>query len=146
MEIMNTDFTLDFRGTYIHVQHAPDYVITPEGMNRLYQALAKACRHYRCNLVFAEGASISRQLNMAEAFESGTQIAWYIAGLTMACVLEGYKKDELTEFFITVARNRGARVDFFSTREEAFQWLGIQPRDDQRAKKTDNGRVTQFLM
>ena len=143
---MNTDFTLDFRGTYIHVQHAQGYIITPESMNRLYLALAKACKHFKCTRVFAEGASVTRQLNMTGAFDSGTQVAEYIAGLSMACFLEGYKTDELTEFFKTVARNRGANVEFFSDREEAFRWLGVLPVSKKPGVKSDNNGVTQFFL
>jgi hypothetical protein len=143
---MNKDFTLDFRGTYIHVQHVPGFIISPEGMNRLYLALAKACKHFKCNRVFAEGAAVSRQMNMAGAFDSGAQITEYIAGISLACFLEGYKTDELTEFFKTVASNRGARVEFFSDREEAFHWLGVRPAGKLPAGRSDDGGVTHFLL
>jgi hypothetical protein len=142
----NTSFKIEFYGTYIYVHLASGYEISPESMNQLWTDLAKASILYNCRHVFAEGFMPSRRMNMAGAFISGEQVAQSIAGLSLACFFEGYRADELTEFFKTVARNRGAMVEFFASREEAFRWLGIRPPGEQAARSKDNGGVTQFLL
>ena len=88
----------------------------------------------------------SRRMDMAGAFVSGDKLAQSIAGLYMACFFEGYETDELTEFFKTVARNRGAMVEFFNTREEAFRWLGINLPQENHPGEPNNNHVTYFLM
>lgn len=135
MEDNYREFEITFRGSYVHVQHEPDYVITLDSISRLYKAIGEACRQYNCYRVLAEGGALSRKMNMPDAFESGSQIAQSIAGLTMAICLKGYKPDELTTFFKTVARNRGATVEFFQDTDEALKWLGVQKYE----KKTSKG-------
>lgn len=143
---MNTNFKIAYCSTYLHVQLDPGFEICPESMSRLWAELADASYLYNCRNILAEGLLPSRRMNMAGAFVSGEQLSKSVAGLILACYFEGYKADELTEFFKTVARNRGTMVEFFSTREEAFLWLGIHPSNDQPAGKQDDGGVTQYLM
>jgi hypothetical protein len=144
--IMSTNFKIAFYSTYLHVQLEPGFEICPESMSRLWSELAEASHLYNCRNILAEGLLPSRRMNMAGAFVSGDQLSKSVAGLILACYFEGYKADELTEFFKTVARNRGTMVEFFSTREEAFRWLDIRPSDDLPAGKQGNGSVTQYLM
>jgi len=144
--MMNTSFTMEFCGTYIHVQHAPGYEISPENMNRLWTDLAGFISKYNCHRVLSEGLMPSRKMNMAGAFISGEQISQTVSGLLMACFFQGYKADELTEFFKTVARNRGTTIEFFSNREEAMQWLGIGPEGKQTTGRSENNGVTHFML
>jgi hypothetical protein len=144
--IMSTNFKIAFFGTFVHVQLDPGFEISPESMSRLWAELAEACNTYNCRIILAEGLLPSRRMNMAGAFVSGEQLARSVAGLTMACYFEGYKADELTEFFKTVARNRGTMVEFFSAREEAFKWLGVSPSNGQPAGKSGTGGVAQYLI
>jgi len=143
---MNTNFTMEFCGTYIHVRLTPGYEISSESMYRLWTDLAEFIRIYKCRRVLSEGLMPSRRMNMAGAFVSGEQISQSVSGLLMACYFEGYQPDELTEFFKTVVRNRGASIEFFSDREKAFQWLGIMPYGEQPADGSGNGGVTQFFL
>jgi hypothetical protein len=145
MAIMNTNFTMEFSGTYIHVRLTPGYEISSESMYRLWTDLAEFVRKYDCRRVLAEGLMPSRRMNMAGAFISGEQISQSVSGLLMACYFKGYKADELTEFFKTVARNRGTSVEFFSDQEEAFQWLGIGPGGEQPAGGSVDDGMTQFI-
>jgi hypothetical protein len=145
MAIMSTNFTMEFCSTYIHVRLTPGYEISPESMYRLWTDLAGFSRAYACHRVLAEGLMPSRRMNMAGAFISGEQVSQSVSGLMMACYFDGYKADELTEFFKTVARNRGTSVEFFSDREEAYQWLGIGPFGEQSSEGSGNGGVTQYI-
>jgi hypothetical protein len=83
---------------------------------------------------------------MAGAFISGEQISQSVSGLLMACYFQGYKADELTEFFKTVARNRGTSVEFFSDLEEALRWLGLGSYGEQPAEGSGNGSMTQYFL
>ncbi len=58
---MSMDFSLEFSGKYIHIVHAPDYEITPEGLKKLWTKLAQACQTYHCTKILAEGLSAQRQ-------------------------------------------------------------------------------------
>jgi hypothetical protein len=143
--MMNTNFTMEFCGTYIHVRLTPGYEISSESMYRLWTDLAAFSRTYECRRVLAEGLMPNRRMNMAGAFISGEQVAKCVSGLLMACYFQGYTADELTEFFKTVARNRGTSVEFFSDREEAFQWLGIGPLGEKSPEGFGNGGAVQFF-
>lgn len=122
---MGAGFKLEFRNSYIHLQHDPGYEITPENLKELFSQLTEACKKYKCKHVLSEGKISVRKMKAINAYESGEQFSNSIFGLAMACVFDGYTTDNITEFFKTVATNRGARVEFFSTRAEALTWLGV---------------------
>jgi hypothetical protein len=136
---------MEFCSTYIHVRLTPGYEISWESMCRLWTDLAGFIHTYDCHRVLAEGFMPSRQMNMSGAFISGKQVSQTVSGLLMACYFEGYKADELTEFFKTVARNRGTSIEFFSNLEEACQWLGVGPGGEQSEVGKDNNRLTQYF-
>ncbi len=146
MAMASTSFKVSFNGTYIHVQLDPGFEISPETMTRIYAEVAEASRLYNCRNVYSEGIMPSRRMNMAAAFVSGDQVSHTVAGMRMACYFKGYHADELTDFFKTVARNRGTMVEFFTTQEEAFRWLGVQPPGEEPERQPDNGNVTQYLL
>jgi hypothetical protein len=94
MAMMNTNFTMEFCGTYIYVRLTPGYEISSESMYRLWTDLAVFSRTYACRRVLAEGLMPSRRMNMAGAFISGEQVSQCVSGLLMACYFQGYKADE----------------------------------------------------
>ena len=106
--------------------HAEDYEISPESNDKLWKALDKACREYKCLKVFAEGASQKRRVTSLDAYKSGTQAAESIPGLKLAICIYEYTPDETTEFFKNVAYNRGVRIEFFNDKQKALDWLGIK--------------------
>lgn len=121
---MSTSFTLDFVSDYIRVQHPVDYEITPESQAYLWAEIGEACRKYDCRHVLAESSVPPRRnMNRLDAFKSAGQAANASSDLRVAFFFPDYQTDETTEFFITSAYNRGVRVEFFSSREEAVEWL-----------------------
>ena len=123
---MTTNFTLEFHGNYIRVQHPEDYEITPKGQYQLWTAIAEACKKYNCRRVLAESpAPPKRSMSTMDAFRSAEKAMQSAPGLSMACCFPGYKPDETTELFKTAAFNRGVRIEFFSKREEALNWLRV---------------------
>jgi hypothetical protein len=122
---MSKGFTVESHAGYIHVIYPPDYEITRETMIATCDDLMAICREKSCFRIILEAPSPVRKLNTTDAFESGTRLARISAGLTVAMVFYDYKTDEMTEFFKTVAQNRGVRVQYFTDVERALDWLGV---------------------
>jgi hypothetical protein len=121
---MSNDFTLEFCEYFINVNHPAKYEITPEGLSRLWKAIGDACKRHNCRRVLSEAQTPpERRLGTTAAFLSAEDAITSVPGLIMACFFRGYKADDTTEFFKMVAHNRGARIEFFSNREEALEWL-----------------------
>jgi hypothetical protein len=121
---LSTDFEINFRGSYIHVLPAKNNEISPEGLLRVWNAIAAACQNYKCNKFLSEGNLHSRRLKDWDAFGSGTQ-ASEIPGLRQASLFYNYTPDDLTEFFKTVTSNRGTLVEFFTDKAAALKWFGV---------------------
>jgi hypothetical protein len=120
---------MEFNGTYIHITHPADFEITRQGQDRMWAALAKACMKHDCHKVLSEcPAPPKRQMTTTDAFMSASQTT-KIKGLLLACWFQDYTPDSKTDFFKLAANNRGAKVDFFNSRESALNWLGIRDEE-----------------
>lgn len=124
---MSSDFTFEFRKDYVHIQHAPDFEITPESNARLWPALIAFCKKHKCNRVLSEATNPKRRMSTIDAYESGVAVAQSALALKIACCWTGYIPDDLSTFFQNVTSNRGVVTQFFSNREEALRWLGVDP-------------------
>lgn len=121
---MNPGFTLDFASDYINVRYPTNYEITPENQQKLWAVVREACRQHNCHRVLAESPTPpKRNMTQIDAFKSAGQAAKVSSELRVACLYSDYQPDEITEFFVTVAYNKGIRIEFFSEREEALKWL-----------------------
>ena len=130
---MSASFRLDFASNYIWIQYPANYEITLESQHQLWEALGEACRKYNCHRVLAEcPTQLSRNMKRGDAIRLAMQAAKVSHDLRMACVYPGYKTDEATEFFITIAYKAGVRIEFFAAREDAFKWLGIDGERESR--------------
>lgn len=122
---MNADIEVDFRGDHIRIEHGSGFEITAEGMGAFWERLGEICRQYACDRVLATGPAPTRKLDTVGAFRSGVKAAEVYPNLWLALCFDGYKPDEMSELFVTAARNRGVRVKFFSSEETARRWLGV---------------------
>ena len=122
---MDTNLAIEFKGDHIHIRHGEGFEITPEGMDRFWEMLAKTCEKHDCSRVFAEGPVPERRMDTVAAFRSGVQAAEAAPSLWLAICFENYEPDELSDLFKHAARNRGVHVKFFSDREQAHRWLGV---------------------
>ena len=122
---MGKGFTIESRDGYVHLLHEPNYEVNRDSMGEVWSELTAACARTNCNTVLVEAPSPKRQIDTTGAFEAATRISQIAAGIKVAMLLLDYKTDELTEFFKTVARNRGARIEYFSEKEKALEWLGV---------------------
>lgn len=116
---------VEFHGDYIHIDHGTGLVIEPGGLKKLWAYIGELCEEYGCGRVLVEANSPQRHLDTISAFESGIEAAAAYPDLAIAICFYDYEPDETSELFITAARNRGARVKFFSDRKIALRWLGI---------------------
>lgn len=131
---MNKGFKMTSHQGYVHVLYTPEYEITRETMNATCDELTKACQGENCSRVLLEAPSPKRKLDTTAAFESGTRLARVAPGLMIAMLFYNYKTDELTEFFKTVAANRGVRVEYFTDKKKALEWLRIEQDKNTRTR------------
>lgn len=122
----NKGYTIERREGYIYVHHSPDTQITRETSAAVWEELGRICKEENCSNILVEADAPTRKMDTTAAFESGTQLARMAAGLKLALLFHDYKPDELSEFFKTVAHNRGVRIEFFSDREKALDWLQVE--------------------
>lgn len=120
---MEEETKIEFKGDYIHIIHPKGFQISPESLNELYFKLAECCKKNNCYRVLSECDSPRRTLSIDRAFKSGNHLSSNIPFLKIACCFYNYVPDETSEFFKTVAFNRGVRVEFFSNRDDAIKWL-----------------------
>lgn len=125
---MKTAYNFDFSDGFVQVFHTDDFVVTAQSIKQFWNELAEFCKKKDCKKVLAEGKIFKRKMSTVEAFESGNTAGKKILGLWLACVFPQYKPDETTEFFKTVAKNRGVRIEFFTDREKALEWLNVADR------------------
>lgn len=123
---MNKGFTMTSHEGYVHVLYRPDFEITRETMVATCDELEELCKKSNCARVLLEAPSPRRKLDTTAAFESGTRLARVAPGLKIAMLFYNYKTDELTEFFKTVAYNRGVRVEYFTEKKKALEWLRVE--------------------
>lgn len=116
---------ITFREGYLHIMHPDNFVLLPEEIDGLWQNLAEACKSHGCSLVLNEGNIDLSKVKAYDSYNAGTQ-AGEIRSLRMACLYPNFQPDERSEFFKTVAANRGAKVEFFIDRAEALRWLGVE--------------------
>ena len=122
---MGKGFAIEVRDDYIYVLHQPNFEMTRDTMVEIWAELAAVCKETDCNRVLVEAPAPARRMDTTAAFESGTRVSQIAPGLKIAMHFTDYTTDELTEFFKTVARNRGTRVEFFADKESALEWLGV---------------------
>jgi hypothetical protein len=125
---MSSDFEIQLRKEYLHIIHAPDYKITSEGMEKFWTELTEACEIHECRRVLSEGKISIRRMKTSDAYHSGMQ-ASMIPNLRLAFLFYDYTTDETTEFFKTVASNRGTSIEFFTDKTKALEWLGVKNSD-----------------
>lgn len=113
----------DFNGEFVHIKHPPGFEITAKTMGGFWSWLHKTCSDNKCSRVLVEAPAPVRNMNTMAAFDSGTGAAASTRKLRVALCFENYEPDDLSEFFKTVARNRGVKIEFFSDFDSAREWL-----------------------
>lgn len=128
---METGFTLKFLNDHIHITHPPGFVFSPASIGEVWGLVERACKQYDCRRVLIEAREFKRDLDTATAFDSGIAASRIVPGLKVALCFPGYRPDDVSAFFKTVALNRGTLIEFFEDADEAREWLSLD--DDEPA-------------
>jgi hypothetical protein len=126
---MDEELHISFSGDFIEIRHPKGHTIEPQSMDKYWDMVGEACAKHRCNLVLVEADAPKREMSTMEVFGSGVKASQVAITLELALCFAGYETDELSEFFKTVAHNRGVRAEFFSNRSDALKWLGVCEND-----------------
>lgn len=127
---MKIGYSFKFSGNYIYVQNFEEFTASAQSMVKFWDDLAAFCKANNCKKVLAEGNIFKRKMSTVEAFEFGNTAGKKILGLWVAFSFPEYQPDVTTDFFKTVAKNRGVRIDFFNDREDALRWLNVVKRSN----------------
>ena len=119
---MEHDFNVDYRGDHVHVQIGRHYRVNPELRDKFWGRIAEVCRRHGSRRVLVEGFVPEGQRDTAEVVDAGLHTA-AVPQLWMAFHLEGFKPNEQSELFETIAASRGVRVKFFPDTDRALKWL-----------------------
>jgi len=126
---MAKSFFISVHEGHLLVKLARDFVIAPEAVARQLRAIADAVKKHGIRKVLIEGRIAGREMGTMSAFDAGSLAADLLAGVSIAICLSDHVPDEKTQLFKDTAQNRGARIEFFSDRDEALRWLGVvRPR------------------
>lgn len=128
---MNKEAVVEYKGEFIEIRYPKNYELTRRNADAAWELVADACRQYSCNCVLIVTEQPRREMSMVDVFGSAVQAAEAAAVLKLALCFVGYETDDLSDFFKTVAFNRGATVEFFSNCGDALEWLGISTDLDQ---------------
>ncbi len=123
---MDLPFQVEPHDEYLHITHPPGMIISPESTVRNWKMVGALCKEYDKNKVLIEAYKPERRLDTISAFDSGRTLAANLNGLMIAMCFVDYEFDDLSNFFKTVAQNRGATVEFFNDCDEARAWLGVK--------------------
>lgn len=123
---MDLPFELEVHSNFLHIKHPPKMVIDPDSTHLMWAQVGQLCFEHGKSRVLVEADAPQRRLDTMAAFDSGRILAENTTGLTIAICFRDYEFDDLTTFFKTVAQNRGVRVEFFGSIEEATAWLGVE--------------------
>lgn len=119
-------FELAVHQEFLHIKHPPGMIIEPDSTHKMWAQIGQLCAEHGCSRVLIEAEGPKRKLDTMAAFDSGRILAENTSGLSIAICFTDYEFDDLTTFFKTVAQNRGVRLDFFSSFEDACSWLGVK--------------------
>jgi hypothetical protein len=122
---MNEEVKIEFNGEFIEIRHPNGLKIAHDSTETYWTRISDACMKYKCSRVLVEAESPRREMGTMDAFGSGVRASEIAITLSLALCFSNYQPDDLSDFFKTVARNRGVRVEFFSNRKDALKWLGV---------------------
>src|SRR5687768_11633980 len=110
---MGDPFKVEFRGDHVHVELEPGYKVGAETREKLWAALAAACKEHGTRRVLVEGYIPDGERPTSEVIDAG-QKTGTVPNLWLALHFEGFVPNEQSELFVTIAASRGVRVKLFA--------------------------------
>ena len=72
---MVSNYTLNLRKNYLHVQLPHDYKITPDGIQRQWKEIFDICKKNKCRRVLIEGKAPKRGIKIMDALHTAADLA-----------------------------------------------------------------------
>ncbi|HMQ03081.1 MAG TPA: hypothetical protein PKD26_04125 [Pyrinomonadaceae bacterium] len=122
---MDVSFELKVNPTHLHLRHPPGSHIAADEIAGYWSSVGELCRKHACRKLLIESYEPEGSLGTIDVFDAGRTLAENLAGVKVALCHEDFAPDELSLFFQTVAQNRGVKVEFFPSLDEAVRWLDV---------------------
>ena len=124
---MFDNVAVEFCGSYIHVKKPGVFALSAPESGSFWARLKEICSELDSDTVLIEASSVEIGHDTMCTFDSGVEASNIVENPTIAIYAAEYSPDEAAEFFKTVAINRGAHVEFFTSFNNAVSWLGVDP-------------------
>ena len=119
---MDEAFKIEHRGDHVHVQFGPSYTAEPDWQNELWDLVKSFCNGHDTSRVLAEGVMPAPDRPPASVIEAARKVTM-IPHLWLAFHFDDFVPTENTELYEVVAASHGVRVKFFTSRDQALNWL-----------------------
>lgn len=129
---MFDNVAVEFCGSYIHVKQPGVFALSSPETKAFWARLKEICDELDSDTVLIEAASVDLGHDTMHTFDSGVNASSIVENPTIAICAEVCEPDDAAEFFKTVAKNRGAHVEFFTSFHHAVSWLGIDSAPSNR--------------
>jgi len=107
--------------------------VTAETIQQFCEKMPELARESGVSKILVDHRDIPNTLSTMERYRYATEIANHFRGIKIAFVQDAPLRDP-TRFGETVAVNLGANIRLFTTLEDAYDWLEVEP-----ASKLDAG-------
>jgi hypothetical protein len=114
---------VEFKDSHIHLLHSPGFIINVDSATKTFSNIAEICQKHKCYRILLECESPERILTISNVFQIAEYIFSTLPLSKIAFCFYNYQIDSVSEFFKTVALNRGISIGFFLKKEKAINWL-----------------------
>ncbi len=114
-----------FENGYLNLIQLRGLEFSSDNITEVWDEISRSCQKHGSTEVLIEAEEFNRDLDIADAFDSGVAASQVARGLMIALCFSSYDLDDNLEFFKTVALNRGTRIEFFDSVEAGIEWLGV---------------------
>jgi hypothetical protein len=108
---------------YILVEREPDSEVILDEQLDILADISTACKDAGCRNVLLLGPKTKVKLSIMDIFNLGQEIAKL--GVRIAVVESHDASNEDVDFLEAVVFNRGRPIQFFDTKKDAKDWLGV---------------------
>ena len=103
-------------------------VATLNSVEHMWGEFSRLCDKYECRKLLIEAPKFDSRLDTMTAFDAGRDLAAMNPGIQIAFYLGDFEPDDVSSFFQTVAQNRSVNVEFFSSINDAREWLAVDDK------------------
>jgi len=116
-------YTISIQSGYVLIEESPDFNLIRAELQPLLQAIEAACHKAQNRNVIIRGPKTKVKLSTMETLIFAREIAKL--NLTIAITNQHDASKDFESLLEDVATNRGSPIRFFSSEEDAKDWLGV---------------------